>query len=125
LLKWNGKPKVVVQFFWGFNGCSLRGGVCGVGRAGAIDNFIKCGLFVFPPTVETFGNPLVEAKYNMILIRSQIYEPGTNDVATLILTLSPNILGGVATKAKILSNYLRRAGKDVNNRLLSRKWDIP
>ena len=68
---------------------------------------------------------MVEAKYNMILIRSQIYEPGTNDVTTLILTLSPNILGGVATKAKILSNYLRRAGKDVNNRLLSRKWDIP
>ena len=90
-----------------------------------LSTFIKCGLFVFPPTVETFGNALVEAKYNMILISSQIYEPGTNDVATLILTLSPNILGGVATKAKILSNYLRRAGKDVNNRLLSRKWDIP
>ncbi|MEZ7878805.1 MAG: hypothetical protein QMC11_01040 [Rhodospirillales bacterium] len=46
-------------------------------------------------------------------------------MATLILTLPPRIPGGVATKAKILSNYLRRAGQDVNNRLLSRKWDIP
>ena len=89
-----------------------------------LSTFIKCGLFVFPPTVETFGNPLVEAKYNLILIRSQIYEPGTNDVATLIFTLSPNILSGVATKAKILSNYLRRTGQDANNHLLSRTWHI-
>ena len=68
---------------------------------------------------------MVEAKYNMILIRSQIYEPGTNDVAKLILTLSPTILVGVATKAKILSNYLRRAGQDANSRLLSRTWHTP
>jgi hypothetical protein len=34
-------------------------------------------------------------------------------VATLVFTLLPNILGGVMTKAKILSNYLRRAGQDV------------
>jgi glycosyltransferase involved in cell wall biosynthesis len=55
---------VVVQFFWGFNGCSLRGGVCGVVRAGAIDDLIKfyqMWFVFFPPTVETFGNNLVEA----------------------------------------------------------------
>ena len=67
---------------------------------------------------------MVEAKYNMILIRSLIYKPGTNDVATLILILPPRIPGGVATKAKILSNYLRRTGQDANNHLLSRTWHI-
>ena len=34
-------------------------------------------------------------------------------MATLILTLPPHIPGGVATKAKILADYLRRAGQDV------------
>ena len=34
-------------------------------------------------------------------------------MAILILTLPPYIPGGVGTKAKILANYLRRAGQDV------------
>ena len=35
-------------------------------------------------------------------------------MAILILTLPPHILGGVATKAKILADYLRRAGQYVS-----------
>ena len=34
-------------------------------------------------------------------------------MTTLILTLPPHILGGVATKSKILADYLRSAGQDV------------
>lgn len=76
----------------------------GVSPKALADLYRNCGVFVFPSTVETFGNPLVEAMACGAPIASSNTAAMPEVVGDAAVFFSPNDVDGMASTIKRLMN---------------------